>query len=78
MKRTIESVIQDFRDFSPCLYDIAMRVITGDNVADGEYNSQYTDNNAWNSCHYFTVKNGEITRVGEETTMADGIYWTSK
>jgi nicotinamide phosphoribosyltransferase len=75
--RTVKEVISNFKDESPKLYEIAIRIANKEvNVEDGIYSSQITDNQQ-GVYNYFEVKNSEIVSIGEERIREGGWYWFS-
>jgi nicotinamide phosphoribosyltransferase len=75
--RTVKEVISNFKDESPKLYEIAIRIANKEvNVEDGIYSSQITDNQQ-GVYNYFEVKNSEIVSIGEEKIREGGWYWFS-
>ncbi len=76
-KKSAEQVILGFKDKSPNLYSLALEIINGKQVNDGNYSSEETDNQKL-VYNYFKVKNNQIVAIGEERIRDGGWYWISK
>lgn len=72
--RSLESVIEEFKEHSPNLYALAQGV--DETTESKTYSSVDTDGRPWNSHYYFTVAEGKIVSVGHETPHEGGVFWT--